>query len=48
LYVVWETPLPQEKIVELLRKNDGRWTEEEKSYYEQHIIKEVGMVITNY
>jgi len=48
LYVVWEVFLPQQKIVELLRKNDGHWTEEEKNYYGQHIIKEVGMVIPNY
>jgi hypothetical protein len=44
----WEVSLPQEKVVELLRKNDGRWTEEEKKYYGQNTIKEIGMVVPNY
>ncbi|MFH6991796.1 hypothetical protein [Flavobacterium sp. FlaQc-48] len=48
LIVDWEVPLPQEKVVELLRKNDVRWTEEEKKYYGQHIIKDIEMVIPNY
>lgn len=48
LIIDWEVELPQQKIVELLRKNDGRWTEEEKKYYGQHIIKDIEMVIPNY
>lgn len=48
LTIGWEVYLPQEKIIELLRKNDGRWTEEEKNYYGQSTIKEIGMVIPNY
>lgn len=48
LVVQWETPLPQENIVKLLRKNKGQWTEEEKEYYGQHILKEIGMVVPNY
>jgi hypothetical protein len=48
LTIDWEVPLPQEKVVELLRKNQGRWTEEEKNYYGQQIIKDIGMVIPNY
>ncbi|OOV19565.1 hypothetical protein [Flavobacterium sp. LM4] len=48
LTIDWETPLPQEKIIELLRKNNGQWTEEEKNYYGQNIIKEIGMVVPNY
>lgn len=48
LIIDWEVPLPQEKVVELLRKNQGRWTEEEKIYYGQQIIKDIGMVIPNY
>ena len=48
LYVVWEIPLPDEKVTFLIRKNQGLWTEDEKKYYGQHIIKEIGMVIPNY
>lgn len=48
LIIVWEVELPQQKIVELLRKNDGRWTEEEKRYYGQHIVKDIKMIIPNY
>lgn len=48
LVIQWETPLPQENIVKLLRKNKGQWTEEEKEYYGQHILKEIGMVVPNY
>jgi len=48
LIIEWEVQLPQQKIVELLRKNDARWTEEEKNYYGQQIIKDIGMVIPNY
>jgi len=48
LIIDWEVELPQQKIVELLRKNDGRWTDEEKKYYGQHIIKDIEMVVPNY
>lgn len=48
LIIDWEVELPQQEIVEFLRKNDGRWTEEEKHYYGQHIIKDIRMVIPNY
>ncbi|KAF2517203.1 hypothetical protein [Flavobacterium foetidum] len=48
LIIYWEVEIPQQKVVELLRKNDGRWTEEEKEYYGQHIIKDIEMVVPNY
>lgn len=47
LNIEWEVPLPDEKNVELLRKNKGQWTEEEKNYYGQNIVKEIEMVIPN-
>lgn len=48
LYVVWEVPLPLAKTDELLRKNKAQWTEEEREYYGQQTIKEIGMVVPNY
>jgi len=48
LIIDWEAELTQQKIIELLRKNDGRWTEEEKKYYGQHNIQDIEMVVPNY
>lgn len=48
LTVQWEVALPQDKIIELARKNGGKWTVEEKNYYGQNTIKEIGMVVPNY
>lgn len=41
IVIKWETPLPTEKVHELLRKNNRKWTEDEKNYYGQQIIKEI-------
>lgn len=45
-YVTWEAPLSSNKCNELLRKNNGNWTDEEKSYYGQFKIKEI--IVSNY
>ncbi|WP_207556390.1 hypothetical protein [Flavobacterium frigidimaris] len=44
LFVEWETPIYVEQVTALLKKNQGRWTAEEKNNYGQFKIKEIGMV----
>ncbi|QLC64769.1 hypothetical protein LPB248_00270 [Flavobacterium sp. LPB0248] len=44
LFVEWETPISASKVTALLKKNQGRWTADEKNYYGQFKIKEIGMV----
>lgn len=41
--IEWETSLPIEKVDELLIKNKGKWTIEEKNYYGRQIIKEINI-----
>lgn len=41
LHIIWEIPLPSKKVVELLRQNNGHWTEDEKIYYGLQIVKDI-------
>jgi hypothetical protein len=41
IIIKWNTPLPEKRVFELVRKNKGEWTAEAVDYYGEQVIGDV-------
>ena len=47
LIVNFEVTIPEEKVIALGRKNNGKWTIEEKTFYGEQLVKDLLVVVPN-